>query len=306
MKYLKNIPFFANLSPEKLKEIANVAKKKKYAKGSIIFKEDDFGDTFYIIKKGMVQILKHVRENVNSVIATLEEGDFFGEMALIEESNRSATVEVIKDCELIVIERSNFQALIKSDNSIALVVMKTLGNRLRKMDKRTISAEEESIIDGLTGLYTHKYFKDYLEKEIVRSYEHNETFSLIMIDIDNFKSINDRYGHPTGDYILRTLSNLIKNNVHSGADVVARYGGEEIMIALPETCKEHGILVANRLCSLVENFKFSFNQIQIKVTISLGISNYPTDAESIEKLINLADLAMYKAKESGKNRVFSA
>jgi diguanylate cyclase (GGDEF)-like protein len=306
MEYLKNISFFSNLSEDKLKEIASICKEVSYPQGTIIFRENDPGDAFYLIKKGKVKVYKDLKDGITSTIAVLGEGDFFGEMALIEESFRSATVEVLEDCQLIMIERENFQNLLKMDNSISLEVMKILGKRLRKMDERTITAEEDSIIDGVTGLYTHKYLKNYLNKELIRSFEHEETFSLIMIDIDNFKNINDQYGHPAGDYILKGISELIKRNVHSGADVVARYGGEEIAIVLPETPKEYGILVAKRLRHLIENFSFSFNNINIEVTISLGVSNYPEDGETVEELINLADEALYRAKKAGKNKVFWA
>ncbi|MBU1153381.1 GGDEF domain-containing protein [bacterium] len=306
MEYLKQVPFFTNLSEDKLRKITKIAQEKLYSKGSIIFKENDPGDAFYVIKEGKVCVLKQVKEGIDSIIATLEKGDFFGEMALIEGDNRNATVEAVEDCQLIMIRRNEFQALIKLDDSIAFTVIKTLGSRLREMDKRTVFAEEDSIIDGLTNLFTHKYLKSYLEKETARSYEHGETFSLIMIDIDNFKRINDQHGHLTGDYVLKILSNLIRSNVHSGADVVARYGGEEIVIVLPETPKDQGILVAERICSLIRNFKFDYHQIQLKVTISLGVSNYPDDAENIKDLIGLADKAMYKAKKNGKDRVFYA
>jgi diguanylate cyclase (GGDEF)-like protein len=164
-----------------------------------------------------------------------------------------------------------------------------------------------SKIDGLTGLKNHREFKEALSAEFLRARRYQRSFALMMLDIDNFKHYNDTNGHPQGDILLKKLADLIKDNLKD-TDVVARYGGEEFAIIMFEITKNEAVKVAERLRHLVEWLKLPNEQGQPggKVTVSIGVSAYPDDADSLEKLLDEADAALYRAKHEGRNRVEAA
>jgi diguanylate cyclase (GGDEF)-like protein len=158
--------------------------------------------------------------------------------------------------------------------------------------------------DYLTGLKTRGYFEQQLELEIKRSERKKTQFSLLMIDIDFFKQLNDRYGHHVGDQVLRDVASILMKDMRE-VDTVARYGGEEFVIVLPETGGAGARLVAERLRRAVEQAKFfagSPNAIE-RLTISIGIAVYEQDAQFRRDLIEFADAALYAAKSQGRNRL---
>lgn len=163
---------------------------------------------------------------------------------------------------------------------------------------------ELSITDGLTHLYNHRYFHELLDREIIRARRYPQPVSLLMLDIDNFKSYNDSHGHVEGDNALKKVSELFLESLRK-IDFVSRYGGEEFAIILPETPKQGALTVARRLRTRLE--KASFYPPDAKeprnLYISIGIATFPNDAQSKEGLIQAADKALYTAKELGKNRV---
>nr|MBU1327788.1 sensor domain-containing diguanylate cyclase [Candidatus Omnitrophota bacterium] len=151
--------------------------------------------------------------------------------------------------------------------------------------------------DSLTGLWNHGYFQYLLEEEIKKSSLMKFCFTLLMIDIDNFKVFNDTYGHQAGDSIIREISKIFRD-VSRKIDAVARYGGEEFGIILPITKKEEALILAERIRRAVETSPGLKN-----ITISIGVSSFPEDGEKKEDLIAYADRALYEAKRSGKNKI---
>ncbi|MEK6726711.1 MAG: diguanylate cyclase [Deltaproteobacteria bacterium] len=163
-----------------------------------------------------------------------------------------------------------------------------------------------SITDHLTGLLNRRYLQERLFEETERAKRHKAPLTLFMIDIDDFKSFNDRYGHPAGDQILKTVAHAIQEEVRN-IDVVARYGGEEFTVMLPTTSKTASMVIAERIRKGIEETPYWGPKIKAgeKVTISLGIATCPEDADSMEILIEQADRALFMAKTGGKNRVVS-
>lgn len=157
--------------------------------------------------------------------------------------------------------------------------------------------------DGLTGLWNHRYFKEQLEEEFKRAKRHKEKYplSLILIDLDYFKSINDTFGHLTGDEVLRQIANLLKKEARS-IDIIARYGGEEFVGILPMTSSDGAKVFAERLKKKIENLKIETNDGKIipKITCSFGITSYNNEKE-IKELIDKADRALYICKKAGRN-----
>ncbi len=164
---------------------------------------------------------------------------------------------------------------------------------------------ELSITDGLTGLYVYRYFNDALDKEILRSARYRQPFGLIMIDLDSFKRINDSYGHPQGDEVLKEVSQIFKK-ICREVDIVARYGGEEFAIILPETDLEGAFVLADRIRMVVKNYAFGTKENVINLTASIGVASYPDIAISKPELIKHVDRALYRAKAEGRNKTCRA
>lgn len=156
-----------------------------------------------------------------------------------------------------------------------------------------------SITDELTKLYNRRFFWENLEKEHKRHSRNNSEYSLIMLDIDHFKKINDNHGHSTGDLVLIDVAFTIKNSVRN-TDIVARYGGEEFIILLPDTKKENAIIVANKILEAIRDIPVNFRKEPI--TASLGVAS-SKESDNPERIINLADERLYKAKNNGRNRI---
>ena len=157
--------------------------------------------------------------------------------------------------------------------------------------------------DGLTKLYIYRHFQNLLEAEIKRSDRYKHCVSLLMMDIDNFKMINDTYGHQIGDEILRSISHVISSTCRK-IDMPSRYGGEEFALILPETGIQNTRNIAERLRKRISDISvYTDDNIRVMPTISIGISSYPDLSSSQESLIGTADKALYFAKSNGKNCV---
>jgi len=173
-------------------------------------------------------------------------------------------------------------------------------NRLAK------KVRELAVRDPLTNLYNLRELMRFLNYELIKSRRYNHPFSLLMIDIDYFKVINDQYGHRIGDEVLQRVAEAILSNVR-GCDLPARYGGDEFTIVLPETPARQGWQGAERLRKVVENQTIQVinkngTLEEVKVTMSIGVAEFPYDANSVETLIEMSDQALYQAKHQGRNR----
>lgn len=170
--------------------------------------------------------------------------------------------------------------------------------------QRISTVKKEAIYDTLTKLFNRRHFEERLSAETQKAFESQSNLSIIMVDIDHFKKVNDTFGHDGGDKVLCKIASLLKNSVRQH-DTVARYGGEEFVLLLPGVPLDPTTMVAERIRQLVENTLFDVGQTQIHVTISLGISNFPIHrVKSKEELVKMADLALYEAKREGRNRVY--
>jgi diguanylate cyclase (GGDEF)-like protein len=157
----------------------------------------------------------------------------------------------------------------------------------------------QSALDPLTGLYNRRYFDIQFTKELHRCKRYNTTFSIALIDIDDFKLINDAYGHNVGDCVLKEFSFLLKKQLRS-EDIASRYGGEEFVILFPHTEIEGAKTVTERFLQEIAAHHFTK---EISITFSGGIANFPTHADTRKELIDIADRGMYRAKQQGKNRI---
>jgi len=164
---------------------------------------------------------------------------------------------------------------------------------------------DAALRDGLTGAYNKKYFRERLDAELAFSLRHRAPLSLVLFDLDHFKRINDTYGHPAGDYVLKTLAEGILASVRR-EDVFARYGGEEFAILSRGLSTRDAALFGERLRAWVQSYPFVFEDQRLPVTISVGVAAVPdADVSESEALVRCADEALYAAKRGGRNQVRS-
>jgi diguanylate cyclase (GGDEF)-like protein len=165
--------------------------------------------------------------------------------------------------------------------------------------------ERQATSDGLTGLVNHRTGQEKLSEQLRIAERYSKHLSVVMIDVDHFKSINDTYGHPVGDTVLKSVAHVIKRDCRD-VDIAVRYGGEEFMLILPEINQEGALVVAERLRKTLSRESIAHDNVQLSVTASLGVSSYPDDATSQHMLLELADKALYLSKRLGRNQVHTA
>ncbi len=162
-----------------------------------------------------------------------------------------------------------------------------------------------TILDGLTQIHNQRYMTEFLEREVVRSQRHARPLSVLMIDLDKFKSVNDTFGHLCGDFVLRELADIVRSSVRK-EDLFARYGGEEFVLVLVETNSDEAVLVADRIRQSIADHQFRFDATPVKLTISIGIASMAGDMTlTPASLLRAADENLYQAKRTGRNKVVS-
>jgi|AntRauTorcE11897_2_1112592.scaffolds.fasta_scaffold08890_2 diguanylate cyclase (GGDEF)-like protein len=176
---------------------------------------------------------------------------------------------------------------------------------LRDLKKAHSELQKVATTDPLTGIANRRVFIDQAAVEMARSSRSGVPLSLVMMDIDRFKEINDSYGHQIGDEVLKEIASRAKDELR-GSDLLGRYGGEEFVTLLPDTTKEQAGQLAERLRKIIEAKSFGFDGVELKITASFGVAEFGGDGSTYEDMINIADQRLYKAKRDGRNQVVTA
>ncbi len=176
----------------------------------------------------------------------------------------------------------------------------------RMLEKLNVVLANQSITDDLTGLYNHRHILVLIDREVERAKRYGRLLSGMMIDMDDFKSANDLYGHLTGDSVIRETADVIRNGVRN-VDIVGRFGGDEFLVILPEASAEAAKVVAERVLQNIRDHSFKTGRDYISITVSIGVFSIQ-DPKDFDKTIFLdkIDRAMFRSKEDGKNRIYSA
>jgi len=270
---------------------------------------------FLVIEENERRYLKNIRESI--VATAIEKGITLKKDNLAKEMRRPLLAPDERKFNAASLIFSPFRG--KVDGGILLisgrpnrfsekevVIVDLISDIVSTAFEKSLLYEKErkrAIMDGLTGLYNHRFFQELLSKEISQAKRENKPLSLLMIDIDHFKNFNDEYGHQIGDRVLSDIGKIISNSIRS-SDIAARYGGEEFVVILPSTTLKGSIPVAEKLRSSVESHKLLPGKHNVvNITISIGISSFPEKAEAKDELIASADAALYKAKGEGRNKI---
>lgn len=330
-EFLHQVHLFDNLSDAQLEYILPLIKEVSCLKGSFLIKEGEVSDILYIIKKGEVEILKlDLGAGGYNNIAILPEKSIVGELASISNKPRYASVRAIKDTTVLALPINSIYSLFNEKNyndmaahiesitqemynsmekaRIFPIIIKNLtvylSEKLQTTNTKYISTSQDSITDKLTNLYNRRHFDIEVHKAILKAHTELIPLSLLMIDIDHFKVINDTYGHQTGDLILHDVALRFKKILRA-EDFISRYGGEEFIVIL-NVPLDMAKLVANKIKDSIESMKFQISvpPYTIQCTISIGISFLRMN-DNLNSLLARADKSLYQAKEAGRNLVIS-
>jgi diguanylate cyclase (GGDEF)-like protein len=258
------------------------------------------------------KILLTGQAGLDAVIAAINraELDHYAAKPWDEAGLRLAVENLLRTYRL-TLENKRLVADLYAKNQALLEMNRELEARISERTQELAEANSRlaqlAVTDGLTGLFNHRHLHERLALEIERSARNGLPLSLLMIDVDHFKSYNDRHGHPAGDELLRQLARIMGDGRRAN-DFVARYGGEEFAIVLVDTPKFTAAQVAERLRARVAEYPFEHREEQPlgHLSVSIGVSSFPDDAVESETLIRAADQALYRAKHEGRNCVILA
>ncbi|MDA3863286.1 MAG: diguanylate cyclase [Deltaproteobacteria bacterium] len=266
----------------------------------IALKAVNKGHINYFIKKPWdIQEMANVFQQMEKIYYLEKKNELLVlELKYSNSSLKEANQELKKHKEL----------LRQSLNERSYELLKTV----RKLEEANKKLKKEATRDSLTGLYNHKNIKTRLKEELARAVRYKSQLSILFCDIDHFKTFNDNHGHDIGDEVLATVSNFLINGSEKvppsrKSDIIGRYGGEEFVLILPETNKVGAKIRGERIREGITKLPVTGAQSQPLgfLSVSIGISTFPEDSGECDKLLQIADKALYKAKNSGRNRVIT-
>jgi diguanylate cyclase (GGDEF)-like protein len=312
---LQNVYIFSSLSADEIENVVNHLHTITVKEGEAIFNEGDEGNELYIVKSGIVSTSIRLPDGGEKEIVEFKAGDFFGEMSIFEDAPRSATCLTKTESSLFRLHQKDFFHLINSFPSTAIKIMyrmlnvttqrlRSTGEFLSEMVRWGDDARKRAITDELTGCYNRRFLDDALKDYFESSKSSRTPLSLIMVDLDHFREINESYGHEVGDKVILEVVSVYKKNLRE-KDIIARYGGDEFTVIMPDTKLSECKTIAENICrevaqlTVLKDFKGPHN----RVTTSQGVTSYPEHAKDMESLRETADQALYQAKENGRNRV---
>ncbi|MBN2403743.1 MAG: GGDEF domain-containing protein [Spirochaetes bacterium] len=312
---LKNLNIFKSFNNDELDLLKKYFSYKSYKKDEIIASRNNISKELYIVLNGKIVSTLNLPGNINRKRDEYETGDFFGEISLFGYKLPFDTFYAAEESDLLIISGKKILELIENSSGIAIKFISQLLSmtihQLRNSNKFLAdvvqwgeNASRRVITDELTGLYNRAFLDDALENFFYISKSNNKPLSFLMFDLDNFRDINENYGHETGNNILSELVNLIKNII-SRHGIIGRYGGDEYSILLPETDLKNAVIIAEQIRADVEQHDFSrhFNGEKTTLTISIGISSFPDTATELAAFKEKADASLYQAKKTGRNKV---
>jgi diguanylate cyclase len=317
IQLLRNASLFSKLREAELEIVAAYSEYYIFKTGQIIFSEGSNSEVLYIIKEGEVLIKKEKQHREAIDIARFISNESFGELSLLTSKSRTATAVAMKDTTLLIfpMEGVNFKAVLEKHPEISARILHkflaTIAGRIRNTN-RLISEKTPWIRDLRRQLYSDKltglYNQIFIEEDFAALLpQYGEATSLLMIKPDNFKEINDNFGHDAGDKVLRLLAIFLQSTLRE-EDIAVRYRGDEFAAILPNTPTEKALKIADDMRStLMEmNIGDATNGKLKKITVSIGISTYPHHASDNIMLVDRAHEKMFEAREKGGNRVISA
>ena len=301
---LQGIALFRGIDGDGIADLLPQCGRIDIKAGEVLLSPQRENQCVYIVLSGRLTV--HLGALDAPKIADLGPGQCAGEMSLIENKDPSAFVVATEDSHLMVISHTLLWRLVDRSHTFCKNLLVVLSERVRSDNEYIASslgvlrqAERNAHTDALTGLGNRHWMRTMFEREVERTMHANKALCLMMIDIDNFKLFNDRYGHIAGDRVLVAVAEALREYLRP-TDLIARFGGDEFAVLLPDLQLKQARQTAERIRQQVAGL--SPQSLTTAVTISIGLANRTAD-DDVATLVQRADEAMYDAKQGGRNRV---
>lgn len=319
VKFLKGIDILSSLSESDLNYLIRFARIQNIAEGKTLFNQGDPGEELHIILAGEIGISIQIPEGGEKEITAYTTGSYFGEMSIFEDAPRSAKAYAKRESVLLTLSAEALQNLMENHPQTAVLLMYRMlnisTNRLKSTNKFVAeiirwgdSARERAIIDKPTGLFNRRYYDEVLTETFQAAEESETPLTVVMVDLDHFRQINETHGHDVGDEVIKQVVAVFKENVRE-SDVLVRYGGDEFAILMPSTDSGKALPILESIRLDVEALKITIEEqnLVLTVNVSIGLSVYPDHSTELQTLCKKSDEALYRAKNEGRNRtvVFS-
>jgi diguanylate cyclase (GGDEF)-like protein len=300
---LQSITLFRGVDPDAISDILPRCGRIDVAEGQVLLAPERPNRCVYIVLAGQLEV--HLGSLDAPKVADLLPGACAGEMSLIEDKDPSAYVVAAEESHLMVVSHDLLWLMVERSHAFSKNLLVVLSERVRS-DNQFIAnrlgllrqAEHNAVTDALTGLGNRHWMHETFERELARAQRGRTPLCLMMVDIDRFKRLNDRFGHIAGDQVLASVSDVLREHLRA-TDLIARFGGDEFAILLPGLELGQASQAAERLR---ENVEAVTPNLAMPVTISVGITQAEA-SDDLNELVQRADKAMYEAKAEGRNRV---
>jgi diguanylate cyclase (GGDEF)-like protein len=305
---LDSLELFRGVRPDDIQQLLQNCDRRDLATGETLLSPGAKNEHVFIVLSGSLDV--HVGSAGTPALATMEVGACVGEMSIIEDRDPSAYVVAAEDTHLLVIHQTVLWEMVNASHEFSKNLLVVLSERVRSHNRVIADSygelrkfERHATTDALTGLGNRHSMEESFPREISRCEQDDRPVALIMIDVDNFKDFNDKFGHIAGDRALSAVASVLKTQFRPH-DVLIRYGGDEFTVLLPGVDAEHALVIADRVRQSVsgDTGDGSDSLIQIPVRISMGIAELEKSG-TLDKLIRAADAALYRAKRSGRDAV---
>lgn len=305
---LAGLDLFRGVRPEDVQDLLQKCDRRDIQTGELLLSPGSKNEFVFVVLSGSLNV--HVGSPDAPILVTMEAGSCAGEMSIIEDRDPSAYVVAAEPTHLLVIHQSILWSMVDASHEFSKNLLVVLSERVRSHNHFIAASfgdlrkfERNATTDALTGLSNRHAMEETFPREVARCQQNDQPVSLIMIDVDRFKSFNDKFGHVAGDRALSAVAHVLQKQFRT-RDHVVRFGGDEFAVLLPGIGETEAVAVAERVRDAVSGSTTGSTDslIKIPVQISMGVAQLTKDG-TFDSLLRAADEALYRAKDAGRNTV---
>ncbi|MFR0691586.1 GGDEF domain-containing protein [Enterobacterales bacterium AE_CKDN230030158-1A_HGKHYDSX7] len=299
IRQLQHLRLFQNVAAGHLEQLLKDFRACELERGEILLSPFNRNHFLYMVLSGHLTV--YLGSLDNQPVSTLHPGDCAGEISFIDSDHPSAYVVASEPTTVLRLHREALIALFEHSPQVMQNLLSVLCERVRQGNRIILDTEQNANIDTLTGLFNRRWLEHIYDRESTRCAFNEQPMCMLMLDVDHFKNYNDEHGHLAGDYALCLVAHTLRSQLRP-KDSMARFGGEEFVILLPEIAIEEARRIGNRLRQSLEQIASFYSPVGVLpgVTVSLGLAEMDLQ-ENLPSLILRADGALYQAKQKGRN-----